>query len=200
MQGKFSVQRNARRANETFVIPMYAVRAIAKQVFGLTQSIGHLRRPETVPVEQREFPPERAQAGVVGGAPIREAPRPSHVPPKGMHVHKHALTVRCERRGQPLLRGLDAPLPLPDREYRCGVQKYGLRLTRLLRPIDDTFMLTAEPSPCLIRCLSTWAIAASDHSTVVIIVVVVGPPPEFGRALRQLRGYLGRLFVPFFLV
>ncbi len=97
-----------------------------------------------------------------------------------MHVHKHALTVRRERRSHPLLRGLDAPLPLPDQEYRRGVQKYGLRLTRLLRPIDNTFMLMAEPSPCLIRCLSTWAIAASDRSTVVIVVIVAGPPHGFG--------------------
>jgi hypothetical protein len=50
-----------------------------------------------------------------------------------------------------------------------------------LSPYDDTFTLMAEPSPCLIRCLSTWTIAASDRSTVaVVVVVVVGPSPGFG--------------------
>jgi hypothetical protein len=41
----------------------------------------------------------------------------------------------------------------------------------------------AKPNPCLICCLSTWAIAMSNHSTVVavvVIVVVVGPHSGFG--------------------
>jgi hypothetical protein len=69
-------------------------------VFGLTFAIGHLRRPETVSAERSEFPPERAETGVVGGALIREAPRPSHEASVGMHVYEHSLAVRGERRVQ----------------------------------------------------------------------------------------------------
>jgi hypothetical protein len=50
-----------------------------------------------------------------------------------------------------------------------------------LSPYNDMFTLTAEPSPCLIRCLSTWTIAASDHSTIAVMVIITtGPSPGFG--------------------
>ncbi len=101
---------------------------IAKRVFGLTFAIGHLRRPETVFAERSEFPPERAETGVVGGTLIREAPRPSHEASVGMHVYEHTLAVRGERRVQLFHRDLDVALPLPGRKYRRGVRKYGLRL------------------------------------------------------------------------
>jgi hypothetical protein len=45
-----------------------------------------------------------------------------------------------------------------------------------LSPYDDTFTLTAKPSPCLIRCLSTWTITAPDHSPVTVVIVVVAEP------------------------
>jgi hypothetical protein len=76
-----------------------------------------LARSETVPAERRKFPSERDQTGVVGGAPICKAPRPSHVPPVGMHIHEHALAVRRKWHDHPVLRCLDAPLPLPDWEH-----------------------------------------------------------------------------------